>query len=487
VERLSTRYRLYCGALLALFALLSSMASLPKPLWRDEVFSLFAAQQPLQRIWEISAGDFSGPLFYPLLHHWIGWFGASAQAARALTLLISLLTVATLQWHARQWLPGLVADGRGGERALLFGLALLSLNPVVLYYSFELRGYALLLFFTAWTFICAEQSLRGHRRRWWALLFVALAGAASSHALGLLWAACAIAVVGGVALARKQWRWTLPALAAGAVALFAFRDLGARMLRHADYLHHHSWLQFHWLRSWVQLLGVAVPLDHHGLADELAVAALGALSLALAALGAWRALSTRAGDDRLRPMGLAALAALLYVVATYALSSYTPMFYRRYLAITAPVFAVLAVIGHLGWRSPRPSWLAACGALHALLLIAVIANLMRGVGDVDYRRLPSDGPPIYSAEGWDILPCIHYSRRCTLVGPKWKLDAAIGVHWFPREVRSIKGWDSVPEDRFFELTRAEQADATAAALAGRGYHTVEEISLGAASLRLWTR
>jgi len=96
----SRRYTLYCALCLACFALLSIIASLHKPLWRDEVFSLFAASGSLARAFEISRGDSWGAVFYPLLHFWIKVAGTNELLLRLFPLSFALLTIAALQWRA---------------------------------------------------------------------------------------------------------------------------------------------------------------------------------------------------------------------------------------------------------------------------------------------------------------------------------------------------------------------------------------------------
>jgi len=110
-------------------------------LWRDEVFSVMVARQPLGFI--IGKLGFEPPVYYTLLHFWMRLFGESELAVRSLSLLgFVLATWIVIEWAAelykKHWLSVLLP--------LLFFL-----NPMLLYYAFEARSYAWYTFFAVTT------------------------------------------------------------------------------------------------------------------------------------------------------------------------------------------------------------------------------------------------------------------------------------------------------------------------------------------------
>ena len=110
-------------------------------LWRDEAFSILAAQRSFGFI--ITKLGFEPPLYYSLLHVWMKIFGESEIATRGLSLLgFTLATVIVLEWaHAlfkKHWL------------AIFLPLSFF-LNPMLIYYAFEVRTYGWYIFFSVAT------------------------------------------------------------------------------------------------------------------------------------------------------------------------------------------------------------------------------------------------------------------------------------------------------------------------------------------------
>ncbi len=105
-----------------------------QPLWWDEGYSVYFASQDLATLTLKTAADIHPPLYYYLLHAWIALFGASDVALRLLSVAIGTATI-----------PVFYAVGRrlaSGGTALLACL-LLAVSPFHMYYSQEVRMYAL--------------------------------------------------------------------------------------------------------------------------------------------------------------------------------------------------------------------------------------------------------------------------------------------------------------------------------------------------------
>jgi len=76
-----------------------------KSIWLDEAFSLWIARHSLWESWRwLIRIDQHPPLYYSLLHLWIGVFGDLPGAVRALSALASTLTVPLFYAAARRLL-----------------------------------------------------------------------------------------------------------------------------------------------------------------------------------------------------------------------------------------------------------------------------------------------------------------------------------------------------------------------------------------------
>ncbi|MBI4066693.1 hypothetical protein HY411_03170 [Candidatus Gottesmanbacteria bacterium] len=117
-------------------------------LWRDEAFSVLVAQKPLSFI--LHNLTFEPPVYYILLHYWIKLFGTSEIAVRSLSFLgFALATTVVIYWSEmlfrKHWLSWLTP--------LLFFV-----NPMLLYYAFEVRTYGWYTFFAVLSLYAYSQS-----------------------------------------------------------------------------------------------------------------------------------------------------------------------------------------------------------------------------------------------------------------------------------------------------------------------------------------
>jgi mannosyltransferase len=108
----------------------------PPELWLDEAQSVAIARLPLPELFDALEQDGSPPLYYVLLHAWTAAFGTSATAVRALSAVISVLTL-PLAWH--------VARRLAGRRVAVALVVLLATSPFLIRYASETRMYALLV------------------------------------------------------------------------------------------------------------------------------------------------------------------------------------------------------------------------------------------------------------------------------------------------------------------------------------------------------
>lgn len=133
---------------------------LVQSLWRDEAFSILAAERPLSFI--ISRLGFEPPIYYMMLHFWIRIFGESEIATRSLSLLgLVFATIIVIRWSEqmfnKHWLTWFTP---------LFFI----LNPMLLYYAFEVRTYGWYMFFATATLYTYSQ------KKWFWFTLTAILG-----------------------------------------------------------------------------------------------------------------------------------------------------------------------------------------------------------------------------------------------------------------------------------------------------------------------
>lgn len=147
----------------------SPLLYLTQSLWRDEAFSILVSERPLSFF--IGKLTFEPPLYYILLHFWMKIFGNSEVAARSLSLLgFCLATVIMIFWAERlfrkHWLSWFLP-------------VFFFLNPMLLYYAFEIRTYGWFTFF-------ATLALFTYSEKKWLLYTAAIIGGFYTHSYFIL-------------------------------------------------------------------------------------------------------------------------------------------------------------------------------------------------------------------------------------------------------------------------------------------------------------
>lgn len=144
------------------------------PLWLDEALSVNIAKLPLGDIPEALHHDGHPPLYYLLLHGWMQVFGTGDTAVRALSGVISVLTLP---------IAYLAGTRLGGRRLGVLALGVFALNPFVVRYATETRMYALVTFLVLVAWVLVDDLVRRHRAGWprVAALAVVVAALLYSH------------------------------------------------------------------------------------------------------------------------------------------------------------------------------------------------------------------------------------------------------------------------------------------------------------------
>jgi mannosyltransferase len=123
-------------------------------MWLDEALTVDISRLPLSHLHAALREDGAPPLYYLLLHFWMGAFGTSDLAARSLS---GVLSCATLPFV---WLAG---RRLGGRQAAAGALLVVASSPFAVYYATENRMYALVSFLTAVGVVSLHAALRRPR------------------------------------------------------------------------------------------------------------------------------------------------------------------------------------------------------------------------------------------------------------------------------------------------------------------------------------
>ena len=134
-----------------------------QPLWWDEGYSVWFATHPLTQMAMLTAQDIHPPLYYALLHGWAAPLGTSPAALRLLSVAVGVLTIPLLYLVARRMLS---------TRTALLATFLLTINPLHVYYSQEVRMYGLVALLSvgilaaAWRTFDTETRRHGDAETW---------------------------------------------------------------------------------------------------------------------------------------------------------------------------------------------------------------------------------------------------------------------------------------------------------------------------------
>lgn len=204
----------------------SPLLYLTQSIWRDEAFSILAASRPLSFIFQNLGIE--PPLYYLILHFWMKLFGTSEIAVRSLSFLgFGFATLIVITWaeklYKRHWLSWYLP--------LLFFL-----NPMLLYYAFEVRTYGWYMFFAVLSFFAYQQ-------KQWKLLIIANVLGFYNHTYmlfvpvsqGVYWL-----IVNRGKIVRARWRAIVrdPTVRSLFIAFLLMVPWGIRIVQQSVYLTH---------------------------------------------------------------------------------------------------------------------------------------------------------------------------------------------------------------------------------------------------------
>ena len=128
-------YKHYALAIVAFSAIVRFISLTDRYFWCDEASSVLTSRYDVGALLYHASFDVHPPLYYLLLHGWMVLFGDGIMAARALSLVFGVMTVA-LAMRFTRWLAN--------ERAALTAGWLMAIMPMAVRYSQEARMYALM-------------------------------------------------------------------------------------------------------------------------------------------------------------------------------------------------------------------------------------------------------------------------------------------------------------------------------------------------------
>jgi len=164
----------------------------PTPLWLDEALSVNISRLPLARIPHALSHDGSPPLYYLLLHFWMVPFGQGDHAVRALSGVVSVISLPFF------WMAGRRLGGRTTAWIVLF---LAATSPFAINYATSARMYSLMILWTVLGYLALVRAVEEPSRR----RLVALSAVTAALLYTHYWGLYLVAATGGW-LAYRIWR-----------------------------------------------------------------------------------------------------------------------------------------------------------------------------------------------------------------------------------------------------------------------------------------
>ena len=211
-------------------------------LWADEAYSYMLATAP-DWFGPSTLANNTPPFYHFLLRAWMIVAGDSEAALRLLSAIFGVLTVAVLIWIGREMFTPAVGLWSGGFAAIA---------PIHIFYSQEARGYSLMIFALALSYVLLWRALAKNTLASWIVASLAAAFALYSHNsafLGLLPTALLPWCSSRDRPTAQQWRHYLVAMTA-AFALFC-PWVATSLLASAHPLDDPAlpWLRINWLQT----------------------------------------------------------------------------------------------------------------------------------------------------------------------------------------------------------------------------------------------
>jgi 4-amino-4-deoxy-L-arabinose transferase-like glycosyltransferase len=309
--------------------------TLGQGLWFDEVGQVREVAGSFGHLWHsVAREEMTPPLYSVCLWLWRHVFGLDVFALRSFSALFGTLTIPV---------GFLAADRLVGRRAALIVAALTATGPIAVYYSQEVRAYALLIFLCAAGLLAFANVVGCGGRRWLAGWALASGLAMATH----YYAALVVAPQAIMLLARSRRERGLRALLVVTLAVLGLEAVGLALLLRFQVAHVDRYLMGvigSTLRHQDDVIGVGsvstVPqeffLGPGGPFKALSTAAL----IAISALGVTLAVRRREEPRGLSLVLVMLLPATAWIAAAEAF--HQQLHGRHLLAVWMPLTVVVA-------------------------------------------------------------------------------------------------------------------------------------------------
>jgi len=338
-------------------------------LWLDEALTVNISAQPIARIPDLLRRDGAPPLFYVLLHFWMGIFGQSDLAVRSLSGVIGVITL-PVTWIAGRRL--------GGRTVAWAAVAFVATSPFAVYYDTETRMYALVALLTVLGYLALDRALRRPRPGNLVAVAAVTGGLLYSH----YWSLYLVAAVGIWLI----WRWVHDTDAARRNDRAAF---GAMVVGGLTFV---PWLPIFFFQSRHTGTPWAAPANFSDMVSAFTTFAGGGtnqgraleiLYFALLGLGLFGVAMDRRHIDldlrtrpRSRPLGWAVVCTLALAVAGGYVSK--SAFSPRYASVVFVLLMLLVALGISTFLDRR--------IRTVILAVAVVAGLVGSVPNITTNR-----------------------------------------------------------------------------------------------------
>jgi mannosyltransferase len=338
-------------------------------LWLDEALTVNVARQPLHLIPSFLRRDGAPPLYYVMLHFWMGWFGTSDVAVRSLSGVIGVATIPFA------WLAG---KRLGGRTAGWAAMLLVTTSPFAIRYDTEARMYSLVVLLTVLGFLALDGSVRGPRPG-------NLIGVGLVTGLLLYTHYWSIYLIGTVMVwlvwqawrGRPEWRAGARAsLIAGVVGCLTFLPWVPIFL----FQSHHTGTPWATPANFAAMVNAVASFAGGSSSQGRALALI---FFALSGLGLFGVATNRQHIDldiRTRPLGRPVAFAVVGTLAAAIAGGFltNSAFDARYASVVFIPLILLVSIGLLTFRDRR--------VRTAILAVAVVAGLASSVPNVTTNR-----------------------------------------------------------------------------------------------------
>jgi mannosyltransferase len=372
------------------------------------------------------------PLYYALAWLWTQLTGTGEYGLRSLSALAGTATVPVV------YLLGAELRGR---RAGIVAAALVAVNPMLLWYSQEARGYALLVLLTAVAAGFFVRALDRGRRAdligW---------GVASALALATHYFAFFPIALEGLWLLRRRGRAAFGGLAVVGVVGLALAPLALHQMS----LGHAEWIGGRSLGHRLWEAGVSFAIGETGDVIARPERVLPAVVPLAAMLFALALLALRAERDERRAGGLMLAIAGATVLTPLAIAALAPskdyLLARNLLPALVPLLAAVAVSSTLR-RAPRAGAAAAVVAIVYSLGFSVWASVSPSLQRPDWRAVAGAMGEPKSPRATVTWTLGQASLRHYLSTGSFQVAPSEGFSWAVHEIYFVSNGPAPPVPR----------------------------------------